>query len=249
MKFIFKIFLKNYLRIIAKIALAVHQPLVIAIAGSTNKSFTKERISKNLRDNGYVVRSNIKSFNTDIGLPLAALSLPSGYGVLRDWLPVILKAPSRIFDKDFPEILVVELGISNPGDMKYLLTIIKPRIAVLTNLTQRYLEGFADMDELAEEYEYLADKAAKTGGLLISNADNSRLRQLAMKHPHQITFGFDATDCKIKDIALQQEKQIVKVEYLGSETEHRIGKPGIHHVYALCVSLIILSNISKIMKK
>jgi len=101
MKKILKKFLQIYLKLISKITLFIHKPYIIAIAGSTNKSFTKEKVSELLREQGYDVRSNIKSFNTEIGLPLAILALPSGYGEYKEWIPAIIRAPYEIFSKNF----------------------------------------------------------------------------------------------------------------------------------------------------
>jgi UDP-N-acetylmuramoyl-tripeptide--D-alanyl-D-alanine ligase len=249
MKILLKIFLKTYLKIVVKIVLLIHRPFIIAIAGSTNKSFTKERISKNLRAKGYIVRSNIKSFNTDVGLPLAILALPSGYGIIKDWLPVIFKAPLEIFNRNFPKILVLELGVSCPGDMKYLLSIIQPNIAVLTNLTQRYLESFGDMDELADEYEYLIKKVDNYNGLLLYNSDNSRLCLLTENLPRAESFGFNlASDCRIMAVDARQNQQNVKLQYQNELSEIAVNRPGVHHIYALATSVIIIANISKIIK-
>jgi len=240
MKYILKKILKLYLKFWAKIAIFIHNPYIIAIAGSTNKSIIKDEINRALRGRGKDVRSNIKSFNTEIGLPLAILSLPSGYGSYSNWITAIKKAPLEAFKKDFPRCLVLELGVSRPGDMRELLKIIKPNIAVISNITQRYLESFDDMDELVGEFELLASKILP-GGFVILNSDNLRLKAIAKKSGKQsYTFGFNAAaDC----LAVLREEhgiiQEVKIRLGNEESVRQIRRPGKHHVYALLVGMLV----------
>ena len=72
----------------------------------------------------------------------------------------------------------LELGISRPGDMKYLMSLVRPKIAVITDITQRYIESFADMDELVGEYKHFVELIGKNSYLLL-NYDNARIKKLA----------------------------------------------------------------------
>jgi UDP-N-acetylmuramyl pentapeptide synthase len=78
MKSFFKQLLKYYLKYITKLVLFIHKPVIIAVAGSTNKTFVRDEIRNILEKKGFSVRANPRSFNTEIGLPLAILDLPSG---------------------------------------------------------------------------------------------------------------------------------------------------------------------------
>jgi UDP-N-acetylmuramoyl-tripeptide--D-alanyl-D-alanine ligase len=272
MKFIFKKILQYYLKYITKFVLFIHRPTIIAIAGSTNKTFVKDEISKILKESSFAkatedgeginpapfrqsisdtkrqlpercgvsVRSNPKSFNTEIGLPLAILNLPSGYNSYKNWLPIIFKAGIKIFQFNFPKFLVLEVGVSDPGDMKYLLTIIKPKIVVITDITQRYLEGFEDMDALVEEYEYLVKKVNKKG-LVVLNYDNPRIKKMANISRNKIKFfGFgDGADCRAVEIKKESGGQLIKIKHNNILSEHKINRFGNHHIYALLVGLII----------
>ena len=177
MKTALKQFLKYYLKYITKLVLLIHRPLVIGVTGSINEVFTKDEIKRQLTATGLEARSNPKNFNTEIGLPLAILNLPSGYGSYKDWLPIIWQAFESIFNLKFPKILILGLGVSDPGDMKYLMSLVKPKIAVITDITQRYIASFADMNKLAKEYEYFI-KLMDKDGYLILNHDNQPIKKL-----------------------------------------------------------------------
>ncbi len=245
MKKLFKIFLEIYLLFFSRLAIMIHRPLVIAIAGSTNKSFIKDEINRVLRSRGFDVRSNIKSFNTEIGLPLAILSLPSGYGVFADWVPAVTGAPKAAISGKFPEILVLEYGISSPGDMKKLIRVAKPRIGIISSITQRYLESFEDMDEVVSEFKILANNIDKAG-LLIYNSDNSRLSEIAASSRlKKISIGIEKdADFKVLTLKNTGGRQQYKLKYGGKEMGGEILRPGKHHVYAHLAALAVETAIS-----
>jgi UDP-N-acetylmuramoyl-tripeptide--D-alanyl-D-alanine ligase len=236
MKKIFKTFLKYYLKYITKYVLMIHRPTVIAIAGSTNKTFIKDEVNRSLRAAGKSVRSNPRSFNTEIGLPLAILGLSSGFNSYSAWLPIIAQVAKSVFKADFPQHLVLELGVADAGDMKYLLSIIEPDISIIGDITQRYLEGFADMDELVGEYELLVRRTGESG-LVILNNDNRRVRELkSLARARVVTFGLEpGADWQAKAVKTDVSGQTFT---LGSNTVRTAGR-GRHHISASLVGLII----------
>lgn len=238
MKPIFKTILKYYLKYITKLVLAIHRPVIIAIAGSTNKTFVKEEIRSGLEKKNMKVRANKNNFNTEIGLPLAVLNLPSGYNQYRKWLPALYQSIFCLFQKDFPQILVLELGASNRGDMKHLLSIIRPKISIITDITQRYLENFSGMDDMAEEYKTLIKK---TYGQVIVNYDNMKLRKISEDiRVKKQTFGFsENTNWRILESTRTENGEKFRLEHKGKIYEKEIGRFGNQHIYAATVGLII----------
>jgi UDP-N-acetylmuramoyl-tripeptide--D-alanyl-D-alanine ligase len=240
MKIIFKTILKYYLKYITKLVLFIHHPTIIAVAGSTNKTFVKDEIKKVLREKGINVRANPNNFNTEIGLPLAVLNLPSGYNEYKKWLPCLYHSIFCLFQKDFPRVLVLELGASNRGDMKHLLSIIKPKISVITDITQRYLDNFSDMNDLVDEYKLLAART-KHNGLVVLNYDNIRLRKMFQDiRTQKQSFGQSlGSDWKAFNIQRTEKGERFSVEHNNKSWEKEISRFGQHHIYATLTSLII----------
>jgi UDP-N-acetylmuramoyl-tripeptide--D-alanyl-D-alanine ligase len=247
MKKIFKIILKYYLKIITKIVIFVHRPIIIAISGSVNKSFVRDEIKRVLEESGESVRANPKNFNTEIGLPLAILNISSGYNSYRRWLPVLRDAFLAIFQKDFPKYLVLELGVSQKGDMKYLLSIVRPQIVIVTEITQRYIESFSGMDKLVGEYIYLA-KNIKKNGRLILNWDNNRIRSLR-KHSKVPVLYFSKksrkSDIFIENIKKEIDGISVDFVYKNKENQLKIKRFGDHHAVAATVGMMVENIFSK----
>lgn len=185
----------------AKLALFIHRPKIVVVAGSANKYFFKQAIEKALKESGKSARKNPKNFNTEIGLPLSILNLPSGYNSFKNWLPAISQAPVRALFGDFPDYLILSLGVADPGDMRYLLKIVKPDFAFLTEINQRYLESFKNMDELVKEYKILSKNLPGTA-VFIYNADNRRVQEVVGEcRAKTVSFGFEAgADYQITDI-------------------------------------------------
>ena len=250
MKYLLKLALKYYLKYITKLVLLIHRPIIIAIAGSTNKTFVKDKIMEVLKSEGIQARANPKSFNTDIGMPLAILSLPSGYNSYKNWLPAILKAPLTIFQTKFPRVLVLELGTSDPGDMRHLLSIIKLKIAIITDITQRYLESFGDVDRLADEYEYLVKKISKDG-LVILNNDNERVKSLKNLSKCQVKLFGVGGGANWQSVQISEEDagQTIKIKHKNEEKEIKIKKHGQHHIYSYLISLIIEKYVQEKIKQ
>lgn len=241
MKKFLKIILQYYLKVITKIVLGVHKPIVIVVAGSVNKSFVRDEIKNVLLEKGKKVRANPKNFNTEIGLPLAILNIESGYNSYRRWLPAIKNALGAIFQKDFPEYLVLELGVSQKGDMKYLLSIVKPQVVVVTEITQRYIESFSGMNRLVGEYVYLA-KNMKKDGMVVLNWDNERVRSLKKyTKANVLYFSSNSSDCdgEIKEIKKVTNGIQVKMRYKNKEKEVLIKRFGTHHAMSSLVGWMI----------
>jgi len=243
MKAIFKTILQYYLKYITKLVLFVHHPVIIAISGSTNKTFVKDEIKRVLEKRCLGVRANPKNFNTEIGLPLAVLNLPSGYNSYKGWLPVIRQSLGCIFQKNFPAYLVLELGVSQKGDMKYLLSIVNPKISIITDITQRYLESFSGMDDLVDEYGLLVRKTDKKG-MVILNFDNARVKNLTQESSAKVEFfgEKDGADWQVKNIKRGSRGEIFSVYHSNRTNDLEIGRFGLHNIYASIVGIIIDEN-------
>jgi UDP-N-acetylmuramoyl-tripeptide--D-alanyl-D-alanine ligase len=250
MRLLCKIILQYYLKIIVKIVLFVHRPMIIAVAGSVNKTFVRNEVQRVLHSEQYHVRSNPKNFNTEIGLPLAILNIGSGYNSYRRWIPVMYDAACAIFQKDFPDCLVLELGVAKRGDMRYLLSLVSPRISIITDITQRYIESFSGMDHLIGEYAYLVKKTSQKGCVLL-NWDNERVRALQdVAVAPVIFFGATVTDVehhgKIVHITRESYGMRIELCYKTHKKEVHIPRFGDHHAIASLVGWIVSQEIDNV---
>lgn len=246
-----KSILQQILKILAKLTVKKYRPIVVGITGSVGKTSTKEAIHAVLKHK-YWVRKSEKSFNTEVGLPLAILGIENHHKKILAWAKDILKSFFRIlFVSKYPEILLLEFGVQKPKDMSYLLSIAKPFIGVVTAIGEVpvHVEFFAGPYEVAEEKSKLI-KALPDKGFAILNYDDEAVYEMKKKSKsHVMTFGFHKhSDLKILGYELRAREEgysqipdgiTVKIEYGGNTIPVRLnncfGKPQVYSAAAACV--------------
>jgi UDP-N-acetylmuramoyl-tripeptide--D-alanyl-D-alanine ligase len=243
MKEIVKCGVQFYLKFFTKIALWRHNPFVIAVAGTTNKTTVKEYILKFLREKygEQEVRGNPRSYNTEIGLPLAILYLDSGESSFWKWWKILIQAKMKaLFSGKFPSKLVLELGVEEKGDMEYLLEMVHPTWAVVTNIEGNYSDAQSNLDDIFEEMKKLARKLPKNGKLIL-NFDDERVKKLAeFSKAETIGYGFsEETDARVMNLKTTIQGQTFDFSFRGIEESVEIKKYGRHNVYAWMIAKIV----------
>lgn len=169
------------LKILAKMILAKYKPEVIGITGSVGKTSAREAIFAVISSK-FKARQSIKNYNNEIGLPLTIIGAEHPGKSIFGWFFVLFKALWSLVrrDKDYPKILILEMGVDRPGDMAYLLGIVKPKIGVLTKIGESHLEFFKGLDEIKEE-KFLLVKNLPKDGFAVLNFDDEKIREVAKK--------------------------------------------------------------------
>lgn len=244
MKTIAKKIIQFYLKIFTKIVLARNNPLIIAITGSTNKHNIKIAIQNVLKDK-FTIRVSPKNYNAEIGVPLSILGLEIGEGKLINWINILFKAKMIAFFSKLPQILILELGIDKPKDMDYLLNLITPKIAVITDITSQYVASFDSLDNIALEYGKII-KELPNNGITILNYDDERVSNLKnLTKTKIITYGTsNEADYQAKNINQVSNGQ----EFDLKNKKIKIQQFGINHIYAYLVSEIIKDNKNELEK-
>lgn len=248
MKKIFKSIVQYYLKMLTRFTLWRHKPLIVAIAGTTGKTFTKEAILEELRKDSFLdARGNPRSFNTEIGLPLAVLFLPSGYRSFFRWANILSSGTfTSLLSRKFPKVLVLEMGVDRRGDMAYLLSLVKPTIAILTTVDQSFPDNETSLDDIEREMKQLV-RAIPPKGLIILNGLDERVKSFQEDCcGRKIIYGFDS-DCEVKIENLKETDcgQSFEVQLAGKKEKIQTAKFGNHTVSALTAAKILAQEIRK----
>ncbi|MCP5505764.1 MAG: hypothetical protein H7A38_02650 [Chlamydiales bacterium] len=116
---------RQALQHLARVAIQKKPPLVIGVTGTVGKTTAKEFIAGILSER-FRVGKSVGSQNSQVSLPLTVLNWEG---------------------KD--EILVLEMGMSEKGELSRLVTISPPDLAVLTKVSLAHSEFFDDLEGIA----------------------------------------------------------------------------------------------------
>ncbi len=145
---------------------------VIGITGSVGKTSTKEFIAGVLSEKYNVLKTQ-GNYNNEIGVPLTLLRIRPEH-----------------------EAAVIEMGISDFGEMHRLSKMARPDIAVITNIGQCHLENLKDRDGVLRAKTEIFDFMPADGKICL-NGDDDKLRTVAAIDGRELRFfGIEKDDRK-----------------------------------------------------
>lgn len=193
---------------------------VVGIIGSVGKTSTKEMVASVLKEK-YKVHKTIGNFNNEIGLPLTIFQI-----------------------KKEDEVSVLEMGISDFGEMHRLAEVANPDVCVITNIAPCHLENLGSRDGVlkakTEVFSHLRGE-----GIVILNGDDDKLATIqSVNGKTPIKYGKCEGNAYATEIKLIDMKGIRMNLHLGEESRNvTIPIPGEHNVYnalaAACVGLAL----------
>ena len=190
---------------------------VIGVTGSVGKTSTKEFVAGVLSAK-YKVWKTQGNFNNEIGLPLTVLQLKSEH-----------------------EIAVLEMGISDFGEMHRLSEIARPDICILTNIGQCHLEFLGDRDGVLKAKTEIFDFMNPQGTIFVNGDDDKLITLKETWKDKLVTFGRNQTNdvFAAKELSKGLLGSVVDIQGKISISEVQIPLPGEHMVLnALAASAV-----------
>jgi UDP-N-acetylmuramoyl-tripeptide--D-alanyl-D-alanine ligase len=255
MKEIFKIIIISIITLEARLILWRYKPKIIAISGTVGKTTTKDIVHKSLSNN-LNIRKNKKSLNSEFGVPLTIIGCDSGWSNYWLWLKIILKGFFIIFyTKNYPNWLVIEVGIDHPGDMKKIGHWLQPDVAVFTTYGEIpvHVEFFespeAVMEEQSKIFQYV-----KNDGFILLNADDKNVLKIKNKsHVRTITYSnnLESADFYASNYQINYDKEknfpkgiSFKINYKGKVFPVNLNNVlGEQYIYPVLTSIAIADSI------
>jgi len=182
---------------------------VVAVTGSVGKTSTKEMIAAILSAR-YNVHKSRGNFNNEIGLPLSVLELNEDH-----------------------DVAVFEMGMRGFGQISMLSKIVKPDIAVITNIGISHIEILGSRQNILKAKLEILDGLSPEG-VVILNGDDELLSGLkGLLRFKTLLYGIDENlDIWAYDLSSRGEEGVsFQVRTEKSDMELLIPAPGIHNVH------------------
>lgn len=242
---------EKILRVLARLTIWRYKPTVIGITGSMGKTSTREAIYCVLKDH-FRVRRSLKNYNHKLGLPLSVIGLESGKKSLFGWIWIFTRSFFLLFlsQKKYPEVLILEIGIEQPGDMNYLASIVKPHIGVITGIGDIpvHVEFFGSPEALAREKSQLVRGLGKNDFAVLNNDDFLAVEMKNRTKAQTLTFGLgENADIKAEKIGFNysfDDRELLGISFKigrrGNTVPFRLkGTLGSHQLYPALAAIAV----------
>ena len=180
---------------------------IAAITGSVGKTSTKEMLRTVLEKQGKCHAAEA-SYNNHWGVPLTLARMPA--------------------DTDYA---VVEIGMSNPGEIAPLSQMTRPHVAMVTTVAAAHLESFDNLAGIAVEKACIMD-GLEPGGVAVLNGD-IETAQILQDHAaklgaKQVLFGETTADWQVNDVRITGDVTIITASGGSDDYLFKLSVPGRH---------------------
>ncbi len=192
---------------LARAARARSNAKILAVTGSAGKTTTKEILRHALNGLG---RTHVSaaSYNNHWGVPLSLAGLPqdSEYGVF-------------------------EIGMNHAGEIRSLVSMVRPHGAIVTTIAAAHLEYFGSCEAIADAKSEIFE-GLTPGGFALIPADNEYAERLAARAAQAkvsriVRFG-NSGEARLISFTPDGEGMRIKADILGQMVDCLVGAPGGH---------------------
>ena len=205
---------------------------IISITGSCGKTTLKEMIGLTLKNVSRTTYSP-KSFNNKYGVPISLFNL-----------------------KQNDEFGIFEVGMDKKGEINSLSKIIKPDLAIITNISYAHSKNFKDIRQIADAKAEIMNNIKKEGFIVLNRDDNfyEYLKNTALKKKLKvISFGIKNkfSTAKLIKVKKSKKKYELFINIDGSPSifySHNINKSHLYNILATLASVSLFIDIKKLKK-
>ena len=140
---------------------------VVGITGSVGKTSTKEMLWAVLSYR-FKTQKTLGNYNNEIGLPLTVLAIEAE-----------------------TEVVVLEMGISDFGEMRLLSKIARPDICVITNIGQSHLENLGTRDGILKAKTEIFEYRNPKGPIFLNGDDDKLITIKEVSGTKPVFYGFN----------------------------------------------------------
>ena len=189
---------------------------LVGITGSVGKTTTREMIAAALSA-GFRVYKTKKNLNSQVGVPITLCGITSA-----------------------DEVGVLELGMSEPGELTVIARIADVDMAVITNVGVTHIEQLGSQENIFREKMTIQD-GLKDGGILLLNGDDELLKTARAKDGcRTVTFGSGAhCDYRCEEVRIEDGYPLFTAVHGTRRIPVRLGIMGRHNIMNALAALAV----------
>jgi UDP-N-acetylmuramoyl-tripeptide--D-alanyl-D-alanine ligase len=194
-------------------------PRVVAVTGSSGKTTTKDLLQETLRGS-FRVHATPGNLNNRIGLPMTILGAPED-----------------------AQLLVLEMGTNEPGEIRALTEVAEPEMAVVTTVSETHLEKLGSLEGVLEEKLDLL-RGLPSGGTGVVGDEPASLAQRArglVEELRVVGWSERADGAFRPGEAEITEKGCYRFRWMGEQVQ--MGLPGRHSVQNALLALAVADKL------
>lgn len=199
---------------------------LVGITGSVGKTTTREMIAAALSA-GFLVYKTPGNSNSQVGVPITIAEIPQS-----------------------AEIGVIELGMSEPGEMERIARVARVDCAVMTNIGVAHIEQLGSQEHILEEKLHIQDGMPAEGALFL-NGDDPLLASVVPKGGRKrVLYGL-SRDCdyRAEDLHLEEGYPVFTAVHGDSRVRVRLQVMGSHMVSNAMAALAVADTYGLSMEK
>lgn len=192
---------------LARAARARSNARILAVTGSAGKTTTKEILALACNALGRT-HASAASHNNHWGVPLSLAALPRNaeYGIF-------------------------EVGMNHFGELRNLVSFVRPHVALVTTIAPAHLEFFGNCEAIADAKSEIFE-GLEPGGAALIPSDSPYAARLVMrarqaKVSRIVSFGAHG-DARLLSTVADSTGMRVKADILGVAVDCHVGAPGLH---------------------
>lgn len=199
---------------------------LVGITGSVGKTTTREMIAEALSA-GFLVYKTPGNSNSQVGVPITIAEIPQS-----------------------AEIGVIELGMSEPGEMERISRVARVDCAVITNIGVAHIEQLGSQEHILEEKLHIQD-GMPAEGILFLNGDDPLLASVVPKEGRKrVLYGL-GRDCdyRAEDLHLEEGYPVFTAVHGDRSVRVRLQVMGSHMVSNAMAALAVADTYGLSMEK
>ena len=189
---------------------------LVGITGSVGKTTTREMVAAALSA-GFTVYKTPGNSNSQVGVPITIAAIPKQ-----------------------AQIGVIELGMSEPGEMTKIARIARVDCAVMTNIGVTHIEQLGSVDNILKEKLHIQDGMAEDGSLILNGDDRLLKSVTPMGNRRKILYGMtDGCQYRGEDLHLVNGYPVFTAVHGNERVTVRLRVMGSHMVSNALAALAV----------